>query len=128
METVWKDGKEYKLVPIKQEKKTEALFILTMPKNNSWNNRWSGDDKLLCISKTAFRRNKPVYPNLKEGNYGYDFEDGWFANVNVKFVTPSEARQQMKKSAGFYGYDWMVDQICQHGRIIPRQERISNQK
>ena len=42
---------------------------------------------------------------MKEGNYGYDFGDGWFANVEVTFVTPSEARSAMKKSDGFCGYD-----------------------
>ena len=36
-ETIIKDGKEYKLVPIKPEKKSRVLFTLSMPRINSWN-------------------------------------------------------------------------------------------
>ena len=124
-ETIIKDGKEYKLVPIKPEKKNRVLFTLSMPRNNSWNGRWSGDDRSYCISKVAFRYGKPIYPNLKEGNYQYDFEDGWVANVNVKFVTPSEAKAAIKKSDGFCGYEWMCDEILINGRIKTRQERLN---
>jgi hypothetical protein len=123
-ETIIKDGIEYKLVQVKKEKKSEVLFTLTMPCNNSWNHKWSGDSRCYCISKKAFRRNKPVYPNLKEGNYEYDFEDGWVANVNVKFVTPSDAKRAMKISDGFLGYEWMCDEILTLGRIKTRSERI----
>ena len=43
METIIKNGKEYKLIPVKKkdEKKTIALFILTMPGVGSWNGKWS---------------------------------------------------------------------------------------
>lgn len=125
-ETIIKDGIEYKLVPVKQEKKSKVLFTLSMPRNNSWNHKWTGDSRCYCISKTAFRRNKPIYPNLKEGNYQYDFEDGWVANVNVKFVTPSEAKIAMKKSDGFCGYGWMCDELMMFGRIKTRSERDSD--
>ena len=127
-ETIIKDGKEYKLVPIKPEKKSRVLFTMSMPRNNSWNGRGSGDDRSYCISKVAFRYGKPVYPNLKEGNYQYDFEDGWVANVNVKFVTPSEAKAAMKKSDGFCGYEWMCDEIMMLGRIKTRSERHNENK
>ena len=125
---VTKDGKEYKLVPIKPEKKSRVLFTLSMPRNNSWNSRWSGDNLSYCISKVAFRYGKPVYPNLKEGNYQYDFEDGCVANVNVKFVTPSEAKAAMKKSDGFCGYEWMCDEIMTLGGIKTRSERYNENK
>ena len=127
-ETIIKNGMEYKLVPVKPEKKNRVLFTLSMPRNNSWNNKWSGDDRSYCISKVAFRYGKPVYPNLKEGNYIYDFEDGWVANVNVKFVTPSEAKAAMKKSDGFCGYEWMCDEIMTLGRIKTRSERYNENK
>ena len=123
-ERFWKDGVEYKLVPVKKERKTKALFTLTMPKNNSWNGKWSGESRCFCKERTAFRYGKAVYPLLKEGNYGYDFGDGWFANVKVTFVTPSEARSAMKKSDGFCGYEWMIDEICKLGEIIPLEERF----
>ena len=63
------DGVEYKLTPIKKENKTVALFILTMPKNNSWNGKWTGEGNLYAYSQVAFRRGKPIYSNLKEGNF-----------------------------------------------------------
>lgn len=70
------EGVEYKLTPIKKENKTVALFILTMPKNNSWNGKWTGEGNLYAYSQVAFRRGKPIYSNLKEGNFYYDFGDG----------------------------------------------------
>ena len=117
------DGIEYKLVPIREEKKTKAIFILTMPRINTWNGHWSGEGKKYVQNRTAFRRTKPIYPNLKEGKYGYDFGDGWYAQVEVKFVTPTECRNMMKKSDGFCGYDWMIDELCVLGRIKTFQER-----
>lgn len=117
--TICIDGIEYRLVPVKKkvERKTEAMFTLTMPKVNTWNGRWSGDDKLFCRTIKAFRYGKPLYPNLKEGGYMYDFGDGWSAKVRVEFMTPTDAREMMKKSKGFLGYDWMCNSICKHGEI-----------
>jgi len=103
--------------------KTKALFTLTMPGVNTWNGHWSGDGKLFCKERTAFMRGKAVFPKLEEGNYGYDFGDGWFANVNVKFVTPTEAKAAMKRSQGFCGYEWMIDDLCRIGRIRTYGER-----
>ena len=120
MKTISIDGVEYKLTPIKKESKTKALFVLSMPRIGSWNGKWSGSNKVYALVKTAFMRGKPVFPNLKEGDYGYDFGDGWFASVNVKFVTPSEARAVMKHSSGFCGYDWMCNDICINGSIRER--------
>lgn len=51
---------------------------------------WRGD--LYAFSQVAFRRGKPIYPNLKEGSFYYDFGDGWVANVEVRYVTPSESK------------------------------------
>lgn len=121
MKTINIGGMEYKLTPIKKEGKTKALFTLSMPGVGSWNGRWSGQGKVHAYVKTAFMRGKPVFPNLKEGDYGYDFGDGWFASVNVKFVTPSEARAVMKKSCGFCGYEWMCNDICLNGKIRDRK-------
>ena len=126
VETIWKDGVEYELRPVKRKKKegkTKALFTLSMPGVNSWNGRWSGNSRCYCYEKLAFSYGKAKYPKLKEGNYGYDFEDGWFANVKVEFVTPSEARAMMKRSDGFCGYEWMCEEICKYGRILTRKER-----
>jgi hypothetical protein len=102
----------------KPEKKTKAVFILTMPRVNTWNGTWTGAGKLYAYSLTHVKYGKTLFPELQEKSYGYDFGDGWYANVKVTFMTPSEARQVMKKSDGFCGYEWMVGSICKHGKII----------
>lgn len=120
MDNITIDGKEYRLVPVKkkEEKKNYALFILTMPGVGSWNGKWSGEGKLFARKRRAFYRGKPTYPNLKEGKFGYHWEDGWSARIEVKFVTLSEANKMIEKSKGFCGYDWMIDSLCKHGEII----------
>ena len=102
---------------MKEEKKTMALFILTMPCVGSWNGKWSGSGCLYAKTRRAFFRNKPTYPNLKEGRFSYAWVDGWRACVEVKFVTPTEARKVMKDSVGFSGYEWMIDDLCKFGII-----------
>jgi hypothetical protein len=121
-ETIIKDGKEYKLVPVKKERKNKVLFTLTMPRNNAWNGKWTGDGKCYCISKSL----RGISKELKEGNYQFDFEDGLVANVNVKFVTPSEAKAAMKKSAGFCGYDWMWVELYNTGKLTPTSTAKTN--
>ena len=128
MNTIEIDGKLYRLTPVKQEKKTTALFTLTMPGTNTWNGKWSGEGKIYAMSRTAFSRGKAKYPLLNEGDYGYDFGDGWYANVNVRFVTPSESKSAMRKSQGFMGYEWMVNELCLYGRIRTRDEKIKERK
>lgn len=121
MKTIEIDGKLYKLTEIKPEKKDHILFTLTMPRFNTWNNRWSGEGKLYAKSCRGFRYGKKIYPKLKEGDFQYDFGDGWVANVNVRFVTKSEAKECENKSCGFCGYEWMIDDIKTYGEIGKRQ-------
>jgi len=117
------DGIEYRLIEIKKESKSFALFTLSMPNNNSWNGRWSGESNLHAITRKAFRGNKPIYPLLKEDGYFYDFGDGWGASISVSFITPSEAKKINRMSKGFCGYDWMVDEIVSIGRIRTLEEK-----
>lgn len=102
---------------MKEEKKTKALFILTMPGVGSWNGKWSGKGRFYAKTCTATMRGKPIYPNLKEGRFHYHWDDGWSACVEVKFVTPSEAKKAEKQSKGFCGYEWMVEDLKKYGRI-----------
>lgn len=120
MENIIINNTEYKLVPVKKESKNTALFLLTMPGNNSWNGKWTGEKNIYAISKIAFKRGKLIYPNLKEGNFQYDFGDGWLANVEVKYTTAQEAKKIVKQSKGFCGYDWMCDDIICYGEIIKK--------
>jgi hypothetical protein len=100
-------------------------FILTMPGNNSWNGRWSGDGKLFAILKTfsgTAQISKAALLIIKR-NYGYNFGDGWFANVEVREVDPAEAERIRKMSQGFCGYEWMVESIMDYGKIM-RDDQI----
>jgi hypothetical protein len=122
METIVKDGVEYKLVPLhkKQEANNYALFVLTMPGKGSWNGKWTGDGEFFARAIPAFRYGKPLYPNLKEGSYGYFWDDGWSASVKVTFITKSEAMKARRKSKGFCGYDWMISDLMKYGEIRER--------
>ena len=94
-------------------------FELSMPGNNAWNGRWSGEGSLYAIVK-SYRRMPTTF---KLGYYDYDFGDGWRAAVTVREVSRGAAQKLRKQSRGFNGYDWMVDEITVHGRIKTRNER-----
>jgi hypothetical protein len=106
-------------------------FELTMPNVGSWNGKWTGADKkyikVLNItqrygtSKAARLKSAEI---LKERNYYYNFGDGWGANVSVKTVNAKEAARFRNESAGFCGYEWMVDSILKYGKILNKQHRF----
>ncbi len=107
-----------------QETKTEKGpitlgFYLSMPRNNSWNGRWSGDGgKYVIIKKFTGMKGKEKAKSLLENNSHYhDFGDGWAASVEIKQLTPEVARKDKKNSLGFCGYDWMVNSIISKGKI-----------
>ena len=100
-------------------------FRLTMPNVGSWNGKWSGENDL----KYKTRR----VPNEQESqlsgqSFYYNFGDGWGANVEVESVHASEAARRRRKSTGFSGYDWMVDEIVEYGRILTLYERQTLRK
>ena len=96
-------------------------FKLSMPGVASWNGRWSGEGREYVIvkslgrSKAAGARGAEI---LAGAPYGYGFGDGWFASVSVREVDPAEARKLRRTSAGFCGYDWMVESIIRDGKIL----------
>ena len=93
------------------------LFELTFPRINTWNNRWSGEGKrYLCI-----KCNNNVPKEVVGKSYYYDFGDGWAANIEVSKINCREADKLRKKSAGFYGYDWMIDSIIKNGKIMGKE-------
>ena len=98
-------------------KTTRIAFILTMPGNNSWNGKWTGDGKLYCRVR-KFSRRENADKILVKKHYGYNFGDGWYASIEVREVDAKEAREAEKYSQGFYGYDWMIDRIISYGKII----------
>lgn len=112
------EGKKYKLTEVKEEKKNYWLFTLSMPNVGSWNGKWTGDKISYTRTKKAISYNKKIYPNLTEGDFYYNFGDGWGANVNVKLVTLTEAKKSNKTTKGFCGYEWMIDSLINNGKIL----------
>ena len=95
-------------------------FELSMPRNNSWNGKWSGECKPyvkivnLGRTKKAEAKGNDIISNSP---YYHDFGDGWAAMVSVREVDQAEAATFRRKSAGFCGFDWMVDNILEHRKI-----------
>ena len=96
-------------------------FELSMPNNNSWNGKWSGEGKLYAKVINFGKSQKSAIKAkgiLDKGYFYYNFGDGWGAGVTVKEITSKDATQIRRKSAGFCGYDWMIDSIRENGKII----------
>lgn len=95
-------------------------FSLSMPGVNSWNGKWSGEGRDYTIIRsfgTSKASKEKAESILKRGYFSYSFGDGWRAAVSVRKVEPYQAKKLRKTSAGFCGYDWMVDSIISHGEI-----------
>ena len=107
-------------------------FTLNMPSRNSWNGKWSGDERCYVILKT-FKSQKAcahAAEMVAHGSYHYNWSDGWGARIDVSTVgTSVEAARLRKKSNGFCGYDWMVDSIINYGIIMDdAQVKAARQK
>ena len=99
-------------------------FTLSMLGRGSWNGGWSGEDRLYCIVEN-FKGAKSIalaILALAAAPYYYNWHDGWGARIDVREVTPADARKLRKKSNGFCGYDWMVRTIIDHGRPMADHE------
>ena len=95
-------------------------FELFMPGRNSWNGRWSGEDRVYARIVNLGRTKKARVKGeaiIQGGAYSYAWSDGWCARVVVREVDAAEANRIRKRSAGFCGYDWMIDSIRYHGEI-----------
>lgn len=90
-------------------------FVLTMPGCSSWDGKWSGRDRLWAVVRLVDATQAEKI--LAKHSYSYSFGDGWMARVNVRAVDAAESAQIKEKSAGFSGYDWMVDEIENDQRI-----------
>jgi len=78
---------------------TYICFQLTMPRNNSWNGKWTGGEKF--YARTRKFTPKRAAEILSKDSYGYNFGDGWYADVSVKEITGIEKRKIDKKTSGF---------------------------
>lgn len=86
-----------------------------MPSAGSWNGKWSGNGRVYAKIRKLDKKKEVV---LDGTSYSYRWDDGWCARVDVCKVDAKEANKIRRKSVGFYGYDWMIDSIIKHGKII----------
>jgi len=100
-------------------------FELSMPNVGSWNGRWSGEGSYYAkvINFTQrFRKSQKAEQLardiLSNHSYYYNFGDGWGMSISVKEVNSKEATVIRKKSKGFCGYDWAIESIIRHKKII----------
>ena len=94
------------------------VFKLTMPNRNTWNGKWSGDEKVFA----KIKYNKDVPKEIIGKSFLYHWDDGWTACVSVDKMDSKEARAYIKKSVGFCGYDWMIESIIRYGEIRRKKD------
>ena len=95
-------------------------FELSMPSNNSWNGKWSGEDRryVRVLNVGTSKKARAKWQQIIDtGYFSYAFGDGWRAAVSVREVSGTEVRKLRKISAGFCGYDWIIDSIRFDGDI-----------
>lgn len=101
-----------------------VAFTLSMPGVNSWNGQWSGAQKCYAIVRSFQGKQAIKMKSICEkGYFTFAFSDGWRAAVSVGEVSRSEAARLRRHSAGFNGYDWMVKDIIELGRIRTLEEK-----
>ena len=91
-------------------------FKLTMPGKNSWDGKWSGDDRNFTIVRNV---DDDQAIELDGRSWSYGWPDGWRAEVSARVVREGEV---LKPSHGFHGYDWMVESILRHDKIYADHE------
>ncbi len=95
-----------------------------MPNVGSWNGKWTGQSSKYYRHKTMCKRDaEKIMKGQDRQSWYYNFGDGWGANVSVTIVLSKEKNKREKISKGFAGYDWMIEEIIQYGRILERDER-----
>ena len=117
------------LTPRGRETEMILSFTLSMPSNNSWDGKWSGDKDLFVVLRSFRGKRGEAKANeiLTNGYYSYSFGDGWRASIEVQEETAQSATKLRKRSKGFSGYDWMITEIIEHGRIRSYEERCPKQ-
>lgn len=84
-----------------------VVFRLTMSGVNSWNGRWSGEDKNYTLTRYL---SAETAAKVAGRSWTHAFGDGWVAKVEATAL----AEGDYVKSDGFCGYDWMVANIIRH--------------
>jgi len=97
-------------------------FTLTMPGVNSWNGRWTGEDRLHVHVRTLTGKAAETAMRHNGKCYSYAWSDGWRASISVRQVAAPEATKLRKRTKGFCGYEWMIDSILRDGGIYATPE------
>lgn len=99
-------------------------YTLSMPRATSWNGHWSGEDQPHVITRSyrSGKRRELARRILAEGPYRYSWDDGWRARIDVEEVDNRRAVAMLRTSAGFAGYEWMVDTIEKYGKPLATHE------
>lgn len=85
------------------------IFQLSMPSNNSWNGKWTGEGGTYTVSRTP----SPAKVAELKPRYTYSFGDGWVAAVTIREALPRE-----KATNRFCGHEWMITSIIHRNAII----------
>lgn len=95
----------------------------------SWDRKWPGEGRVYAKSKKIYKEQEEFLASkgisMKIGEqttFIHNFEDGWTAKVTVTVGRASDFADILKRSEGFLGYDWMIDNILEHGRILTQKE------
>lgn len=96
------------------------VFLLDMPNRGSWNDKWSGEGR--CYAR-VYKDNK-VPTELVGKTYYYRWDDGWTASITVQKIDANEVKYYRKNSVGFFGYDWMIESLINHGYITIEEDFI----
>ena len=91
-----------------------------MPGRASWNGRWSGESKNHAVVRELsdedlvrlFAGCSGTDASQWRRSWAHRWSDGWMAEVSARVVPAGE---ELAKSVGFNGYDWMVDNILATG-------------
>ncbi len=65
--------------------KVYLAFELSMPSNNSWNSKWTGEDKKYIITRQIDDPEAAVIYN--HAPYWHDFQNNWIAQVDITRIT-----------------------------------------
>lgn len=99
------------------------LYTLTMPHSGSWDGKWTQEGKLHCVTRKYNAASDVPDKVLSTQDYYYDFGDGWGASISCSEISAAERQSYRRRSMGFCGYEWMVNEIEAYGRIKSLDER-----
>lgn len=103
-------------------KAARVEFRLTMPGRASWDGNWSGEGRNYTIVRPLNGKTiERLFADKERASWAHRWNDGWCAVIDARIVPKGE---RFRKSDGFNGYGWMVENIIDHGDPYTRTTRI----